>query len=1095
MERGYPTKPTNFLKNYFKDDSEFVDFDNLEQTNDFFLKPFKPTYALTIKGDDQGDRYPARDFFDVCIEKYLPDYAFIKNLIIPECPFSEMLAFDLQLIGAKQEWCVDFFFPLLNLVIEIDGAQHNLEPQKSIDLSREIILRKHGIRTHRIDVKKLVESGEPLEKYFQNLKMMIDASPDIQSIKSFLENKGYEKKRTAFDLTALSRFQRVIIELVDCGAFSEDRYKKIEIKQDFNTKVDWPRLALQDLRIICEAVRGNFSKSKSIPEIDTEVVLEFSDALDSLKLEMNVFHHIDDRELSSDTIYVFNDLLCVQYLPSKDKPIKKARIINKPVHSMAVPTKSKRFTLEPLARLNQIIFGHDNFRPGQAEIISAAILRGSVLGLLPTGGGKSLCFQLMGLAFPGCSIVVCPITALVRDHYLELLNYGFHERADFISAEKVGSERDYTLEKLKKGALKFLFVSPEQFQKTSFREIIQSIYQRNLLARFVIDEVHCISEWGHDFRTAYLNLASTINKFAPTTPVICLTATASMKVIEDIQLEFKIEDDDISYHMDRSRHELSFHLIKPENKADYLKKLLLDRVDKGAISNEQPFLIFSQTVNNNPFTGRLGVTGIAELARKAIPELKVGTFSGGEPKHWDPLFEYEYLDELIPEEARKDIHASYKELVQKKFKQNDLSGIVATKAFGMGVNKSNVRLTIHYGMPQSMESLYQEAGRAGRDQKPANCVTLFSSEKKIPEKLHLADTSLEDLIKIQKEMSKSSGDLSQQLFFLTTSNKTIENELSACLDKINYLRGLGPEGQYTINEMENEKDRARTEEKIIYRLKQLGYVSDWTVEDFIHGVYVVAWCDQDCNNLGKHIVKTISKYSGSDGNLPDALAKIDATKNIEDEREREGALIKVLLDWNYSHFVYQRRQSLKNLYEACESYESPEKFKSKLEAYFQTSGSIALMSGIISSEASASIQPVLSMLSSKDGQPLRDDKLTKISASVSRYLESYQNNPGLNLASALVRALSNQFDNADGLPRFESFLSSLGNWMGIEENIYMLVEFLSKTDRKLSEPVINLLLARFSNVDLAKSVLLCGESVYAERIIYNNINTKLEAIL
>ena len=99
------------------------------------------------------------------------------------------------------------------------------------------------------------------------------------------------------------------------------------------------------------------------------------------------------------------------------------------------------------------------------------------------------------------------------------------------------------------------------------------------------------------------------------------------------------------------------------------------------------------------------------------------------------------------------------------------------------------------------------------------------------------------------------------------------------------------------------------------------------------------------------------------------------------------------------------------------------------------------------------------------------------------------------MASALVRALSNQFDNADGRPRFKSFLSSLGNWMGIEQNIYMLVEFLSKTDRKLSEPVINLLLDRFSNVDLAKSVLLCGESGYAERIIYNNINTKLEAIL
>ena len=195
-------------------------------------------------------------------------------------------------------------------------------------------------------------------------------------------------------------------------------------------------------------------------------------------------------------------------------------------------------------------------------MISSSLSGDAVLGLIPTGGGKSLCFQSPGLIDEGCTIVVCPITALVRDHVLELKNFGVIGRADFVASEVQGKEKEYIFSKLSDGTLKFLFVSPEQFQTQNFRNRLSSLASRKILKRIVIDEVHCISEWGHDFRTAYLNLADTIRTYADNVPVLCLTATAALKVIEDIRIEFNIPDENIVYSMDNSRGELNFEVIQ-----------------------------------------------------------------------------------------------------------------------------------------------------------------------------------------------------------------------------------------------------------------------------------------------------------------------------------------------------------------------------------------------------------------------------------------------------------------------------------------------------------------------------------------------------
>ena len=162
---------------------------------------------------------------------------------------------------------------------------------------------------------------------------------------------------------------------------------------------------------------------------------------------------------------------------------------------------------------------------------------------MPTGGVKSICFQLSSLIRRGCSLVVCPITALVRDHVAELNGFGFKGRAEYISHEVKGAVRDRVFAKFKQGRLRFLFLSPEQIQKKEFRQLIESMSSSKLLTSIVVDEVHCISEWGHDFRTSYLTLGNTIQKHAVGIPVLSLTATASMRVLKDITLELNVHED------------------------------------------------------------------------------------------------------------------------------------------------------------------------------------------------------------------------------------------------------------------------------------------------------------------------------------------------------------------------------------------------------------------------------------------------------------------------------------------------------------------------------------------------------------------------
>ena len=393
-------------------------------------------------------------------------------------------------------------------------------------------------------------------------------------------------------------------------------------------------------------------------------------------------------------------------------------------------------------------FRFDSFNPGQQEILRRILLRQDVIGLLPTGGGKSLCYQFGGLLQPGLMVVVDPINSLMKDQELKLHQHGIN-RSAFINSMLQHDERDKRLERIAQAYYLFLFISPERFHIAKYRSKLEAAKQQGTAFHYVvIDEAHVVSEWGHDFRPSYLKLANSISTVLGHSPelrpaFIGLTATASFDVLADIQRELTLDDQaqltsDIIATLPPdaiNRKELNFHIIPmnywkegmesmPFFKREFgiapvkLNSLLhaLDTTDRqyqvttlkenGVFKNGS--IIFCPTKSDRLPSGVISIK--EELTSQLNWQIVsfMGQGSG-----------VVFVKKKILEEAKKSEHN------QDLFLSSKVNLMVCTKAFGMGIDKPNVRSTIHYSMPPSVEAFYQEAGRAGRDRQKANCYMLY----------------------------------------------------------------------------------------------------------------------------------------------------------------------------------------------------------------------------------------------------------------------------------------------------------------------------------------------------------------------------------
>ena len=322
-------------------------------------------------------------------------------------------------------------------------------------------------------------------------------------------------------------------------------------------------------------------------------------------------------------------------------------------------------------------FGHDQFRPGQEELIGAILSGRDALGVMPTGGGKSVCYQVPALLLPGVTLVVSPLISLMKDQVSALKRAGVD--AAFLNSSLSPEQLHLAYARAKKGAYKILYVAPERLDTEGFAALMREVP----VSLVAVDEAHCISQWGQDFRPSYLNISDFVDTLSPRPVVAAFTATATPKVRQDIVRLLRLNRPACSI-TGFDRPNLFFDVQHPKHKLSALLEMIRAR-------REQTGIVYCVT--------RSGVERICQALRdKGISATR-------------------YHAGLEEEERRTN---------QEDFQFDRRQVMVATNAFGMGIDKSNVGYVIHYNMPKSLEAYYQEAGRAGRDGGPAECILLFS---------------------------------------------------------------------------------------------------------------------------------------------------------------------------------------------------------------------------------------------------------------------------------------------------------------------------------------------------------------------------------
>ena len=323
-------------------------------------------------------------------------------------------------------------------------------------------------------------------------------------------------------------------------------------------------------------------------------------------------------------------------------------------------------------------FGYEQFRIGQQQVIENVLNGRDTLCVMPTGGGKSLCYQVPALCVQGTTVVISPLISLMKDQVDLLHSNGI--QAAYINSSLTYSQIDETMANVRNGNVKLLYIAPERLENEMFRNELSQLN----VPLIAIDEAHCISQWGHDFRPSYRTISSLVSLWTKKPTVIALTATATPTVSEDICTLLHISEND-SFITGFSRDNLSFKVLIGENREQYIKKYVKNNPNEVGI-------IYAAT--------RKSVEAVYELLLKS--GVRAAKYHGG-------MGEADRTQE------------------QNRFLQDEVQVMVATNAFGMGINKTNVRFVIHYQMPRNMESYYQEAGRAGRDGLPSECILLYSS--------------------------------------------------------------------------------------------------------------------------------------------------------------------------------------------------------------------------------------------------------------------------------------------------------------------------------------------------------------------------------
>lgn len=1111
LQRGVPTTMSEFLQKKLGKIHKEANFKEIL----IYPAKQKQQWHSTIKG---GNTNPARDFFERIIPNEFGEYAFVQSLIIPEIEINDICGYNTEFIEQQ----VDFYLPQAKLVIEIDGSQHLEITQQQLDDKRDTYLKNKGIEVVRISTQELLkgEYRHKIEAIINRLNRCKDLL-DYYIPQTIEQENQEELLRTKYLPTAIIRFQLLVLELLMSG--------QLKLQEDWHFSVftdtslpNFAQLAIDDLLIWLDHLY--LLKNKTAiqkPQVHIEITKnEYTFKPNAININFSLHkRYTDEDKRYLQTIFVRTDYFDYFSIPTSPNYIEKWFSWNNVNHFIVSTSQPISYNItekdkKTLEFFSQNIFNKPSFRDGQFPILQNALNRRDTIGLLPTGGGKSLCYQLSCLLQPATSFVVCPIKSLMYDQK-DNLEKIFISQTNWITSDLEAIQKDNVLSEFAQGRYLFLWISPERFQIQSFRDKISEINKKFAIAYAVIDEVHCLSEWGHSFRLSYLNLAKTIDKLSPkdengegTIKFLGLTATASVNVLKDIKVEFSrqkasLEDNNIKTLTDYSRKELIFEVVKDKGKKQIELLNLIEKLKKEENfleNDEKAGLIFTPNVNgqkgcyalcnnlNNSYQGKVewysgSIPTEKTYLQVLIPESIIHNLSAvvdeikRQVKESDQSLSEEELNKIIQNnkdlitnrlrEATKPNNSMYllmikeipkiskeafkghKDRVQKGFKENKFPLMVVTKSFGMGIDKDNVFYTIHYGIPASVESLYQEAGRAGRwdknKDKKGKCYVLFSPETYYPKEEYMIapfdvmkifdqQTTIQEIrnIKWLVDKNKEGKDAITQIYLFLQGLRDVEEDLN---EVIAFKNQYFQEGVTKFVEFRGTKDREE-KEKLIYRLFLLGLVKDWT-NNFTQFFEVTFGSEEE-----NHILKSLENYIGKYEPTKDIKAEVEKIEEVTFLRKAT----KYLLQWIFDHIIYNRKQSLKTLYDWCLDFKGSDDFKARLDSYFVFNDVTAILQTIgekpfeyeqwfkvfYYQESTNEIKEGnyvsnnIFIPAIKDNR-LKNEKYRNLQDAVSRFLESYQNNVGLNFVSGLIRLVLDDFNNLDGEPRFKQSFESIKN--------------------------------------------------------------------
>lgn len=389
----------------------------------------------------------------------------------------------------------------------------------------------------------------------------------------------------------------------------------------------------------------------------------------------------------------------------------------------------------------QRYYGYSSFRPGQEELVRSILSGRDALAVMPTGSGKSICYQVPAIAMQGITLVVSPLISLMKDQVGALNQAGV--RAAYLNSSLTPRQHVLAMQNARAGMYKVIYVAPERL----FMDVFQEFALQAEISMVAVDEAHCISQWGHDFRPSYTRVAEFIEKLSRRPVVAAFTATATRQVKEDILRQLRLQDPYcVTTGFDRKN--LCFRVERPRDKSAYVVSYVKKHTDRSGI--------------------------VYCMTRKGVDELCAELLANG-------VQAASYHAGLPDEERQKN---------QDDFLYDRCRVMVATNAFGMGIDKSNVSFVIHYNMPMNLEQYYQEAGRAGRDGEEADCVLLYAPMD-VRLCRFLIDKGLEDSPGLSSEQRETLREreyekLKQMTFYAT---------LSTCLRRF-LLRYFGEQAPY-----------------------------------------------------------------------------------------------------------------------------------------------------------------------------------------------------------------------------------------------------------------------------------------------------------